>query len=89
MVCVPAHLVVWPEASQHWYLQAVGWGLVLELKVRGRSPHSGTGQHCLPCRISYWGSHCHCLCPQGELQETLQDLKVGLAQAPIKLLLPP
>ena len=22
--CVPAQLVVWPEASQHWRLQAVG-----------------------------------------------------------------
>ena len=24
--CVPSLLVVWPEASQHWSLQAVGWG---------------------------------------------------------------
>ena len=24
--CVPALLVVWPEASQHWSLQAVEWG---------------------------------------------------------------
>ena len=30
--CVPALLVVWPEASQHWSLQAVGWGQVLERK---------------------------------------------------------
>ena len=26
--CVPTLLVVWPEASQHWSLQAVGWGQV-------------------------------------------------------------
>ena len=27
--CVHLLLVVWPEASQHWSLQAVGWGQVL------------------------------------------------------------
>ena len=26
--CVPPLLVVWPEASQHWSLQAVGWSQV-------------------------------------------------------------
>ena len=26
--CVPAQLVAWPEASQHWCLQVVGWGSV-------------------------------------------------------------
>ena len=29
--CVPTQLVVWLELSQHWYLQAVGWGQVLVL----------------------------------------------------------
>ena len=29
---VPALLVVWPEASQHWSRQAVGWGQVLVRK---------------------------------------------------------
>ena len=24
--CVPTQFVVWPEAFQHWSLQAVGWG---------------------------------------------------------------
>ena len=24
--CVPALLVFWPEASQHWNIQTVGWG---------------------------------------------------------------
>ena len=28
---IPALLVVWLEASQHWSLQAVGWGQVLVL----------------------------------------------------------
>ena len=27
--CVPPLLVIWPEASQHWSLQTVGWGQVL------------------------------------------------------------
>ena len=32
--CVPAQLVVWPEASQHWSLQAVGWSQVLVLMIQ-------------------------------------------------------
>ena len=32
--CVPTLLAVWPEASQHWSLQAVGWGQVLVRKWR-------------------------------------------------------
>ena len=35
--CVPTLLVVWPE-SQHWSLQAVGWGQVL---VRKQQPPRG------------------------------------------------
>ena len=27
--CVPVLLVVWPEVTQHWSLQAVGWGHIL------------------------------------------------------------
>lgn len=26
--CVPTPLVVWPEPSQHWSLQVVGWGQI-------------------------------------------------------------
>ena len=29
--CFRTHLVVWPEAFQHWGLQAVGWGQILVL----------------------------------------------------------
>ena len=61
----------------------------LGTKSKREEPKQWYGQHCLPCRISHWGGHCQCLCPQGELQETLQDLPVGLAQASIKFLLPP
>ena len=32
--CVPALLVVWPEASQHWSLQAVGLGQVSEPRIQ-------------------------------------------------------
>ena len=27
--CIPTQFVVWPEVSQHWSLQVVGWGQVL------------------------------------------------------------
>src|SRR5574341_2543749 len=30
----PAQLLVWPEVSQHWCLQAVGWGQVLALVIQ-------------------------------------------------------
>ena len=33
--CVPTLFVVWPEVSQHWSLQAVGWGQVLVAKPPG------------------------------------------------------
>lgn len=32
--CVPTQLVVWPVASQHWSLQAVGWGQILVLMIQ-------------------------------------------------------
>ena len=41
--CVPTLLVVYPEASQHWSLQAVGWGQVLVPKwqpLRERTPRN-------------------------------------------------
>ena len=53
-------MLVWPEASQHWSLQAGGWGQVLVRKWRppgGLTPMS-TPQNC----------HCQCLCPCSEPQ---------------------
>ena len=32
--CVPTQFIVWPEASQRWSLQAVGWGLVVVPKCQ-------------------------------------------------------
>lgn len=32
--CVPTQIDVWPEASQHWSVQAVGWGQVLVLMTQ-------------------------------------------------------
>ena len=46
--CVPTLLVVWPDSSQHWSLEAVGWGQVLVRKwcpPRGLTPMS-TPQNC-------------------------------------------
>ena len=88
---VPVQLVVWPEASQHWCLQAVGWGQVLVLMRQDGSHQSQCWQSrmfsnmsetsvCFP-RIS-WSS-------PPSLQETIQDQQVGLAQASIRLLLCP
>ena len=65
--CVPALLVVWPEVSQHWSPQAVGWGQVLVRKLQppwGLTPMS-TPQNCCP----------HCLCPCSEAQ--LQPASTG------------
>ena len=55
--CVPTLLVVWPEASQHWSLQAFGWGQVLVRKwwSPGRLMPMSTPQnyhHQRPCRCS-------------------------------------
>ena len=36
--CVPTQLVVWLVASQHWSLQAVGWGQVLVLMIQRQPP---------------------------------------------------
>ena len=57
---VPALLVVWPEASQHWGLQAVGWG---QVSVRKWQPPEGLTPMSIPqnyCR--------QCLCPHNEPQ---------------------
>ena len=34
--CIPIQFVVWPEASQHWSLEAVGWGQVFVLMTQAR-----------------------------------------------------
>ena len=71
---VSAQLAVWPEASQHWCLQAVGWGWppppnslapgAHELK--GGS-HNDVYQHQCPAveGASKYGCY-QCPCPQGE-----------------------
>ena len=58
--CVPARLVVWPEASQHWSLQAVGWGQVLGRK--GWPPGGPTSMSTLQ------NYRCQFLCPCSEPQ---------------------
>ena len=58
--CVPALLVVWPEESQHWSLQAVGWGQVLVRKwwpPGGLTPMSTPQNYCRQC-------FCPCSKPQ-------------------------
>ena len=45
--CVSALLVVWSEASQHWSLQAIGWGQVL---VRKWQPMPVNSQQNLCCQ---------------------------------------
>ena len=55
--CVPTQLAAWPEASQHWSLQAVGWSQVLVPKCQPL----GEFTHMHALRYT-----CHqCLCPQG------------------------
>ena len=58
--CIPALLVVWPQVSQHWSLQAVGWGQVLVSKWW--SPGQLT-----PLRTTQ-NLHHHCPCPHSEPQ---------------------
>ena len=61
---VPIQLVVWPEASQHWCLQAVGWGQVLVLMSQDAHCHQS---QCWQSRMFpyVWNQ---CLFPQGKLQ---------------------
>ena len=54
--CVPALLVVWPEASQHWSLQVIGWGQVLVRKwqpPRGLMPMSTPQNYHRQCPCSH------------------------------------
>ena len=85
--CVPVLWVIWSDISQHWSLQAIElgqesvpkWWPLREFKM-----------------INIPGDFCHwCSCPHSQpqpilaSQETLQDLKVGPAQAPMKSLICP
>ena len=72
-VYVPTLFVVWPEASQHWSLQAVGWGQIL---LRKWQPPGGLTAMSTP-ELLPPGS----LSPQMALppQETLQYQQVSLA----------
>ena len=82
--CVPILLVVWPEVSQHWSLQAIGWCQNSDLQEsshQGIFPGVSTSSVLIPTV-----SHSH---PPPAPQETLQDLQVGLAQAPMESLFCP
>ena len=81
-LCVPAMLVVWPEAFQHWSLQAVGWGQVL---ASDDCIQDSSHQWILPSTsatsvLAHTVSH-SCLLLPGE---TLQDQQVVLVQAAIQ-----
>ena len=58
--CMPTLLIIWPEASQHWRLQAFGWGQVL---VRKWQPSRGL----VPMKTPQ-NYHCQCPCPRSEPQ---------------------
>ena len=55
--CVPSLLVVWPEATQYWRLQALWWGWWWTLG--GLTP-----------RRTSQNFRCQCPCPHGEPQPT-------------------
>ena len=58
--CVPTQFAFWPEESQHWSLQAIGWSQILVPKCQ---PPEKLTQMNAPQYV------CHqCLCPQGEPQ---------------------
>ena len=83
--CVPALLVIWPEASQHWSLQAVEWGQVLVRKWQppgGLTPmlllRTTTASVFVPAV-----SHSHPAPPQ----ETLQYQQLSLPLSPVRSLL--
>ena len=66
--CVPTRLIVWPEMSQHWSLQADGWG---QISVPRWRPLGKLVLINIP-----WGL-CHCCpCPHGELQLTFISSRV-------------
>ena len=60
--CVPTLLVVWPEVSWHWSLQAIGWGSV-------SVPKWQLSGELMPKSIP-WGIHCQCPCLHSEPQLT-------------------
>lgn len=86
-VYLPTLFVVWPEVLQHWSLQAVGLGQILLRKYWPPGGFMPTGNP--------QNTYHQYLCPYSEhqlplpLQVTLQYQQVGLAQAPVKLLLLP
>ena len=83
---VPALLVIWPDMSQHWSLQAVAWGQVLALMFQARcQPSDDFSQICSPPTFMPQERHSHPLSPQ----EALQDQQAVPAQVPLKSLLFP
>ena len=60
--CVPTLLIVWPEVSLHWSLQAVGWG---QVSVPKWWPLVELTSMTIP-----WGLCHHCPCPHSEPQLT-------------------
>ena len=60
--CVPTLLVVWPEMSQHWSLQVVGWGKVF---VQKWPPPGEITLISVSCSLSH-----QCPCPHCEPQLT-------------------
>ena len=62
--CVPVLLVVWPEMSQHWSLQAVRWGQFLLPSPLGE----------LTLMNIPWGLCLQCPCPHSEPQLTPTSL---------------
>ena len=59
-VCALTLLVVWPEGSQHWTLQAVGWGQVL-------MPKCWSPGWLMPMNTPQYLYH-QCSCPHSEPQ---------------------
>ena len=78
--CVPTLLVFWTDASQHWSLQAIGWG---QASVPKCQPQGEVMPMNIPCGLCQ-----QCPCSLSELQlppasqETLQDQQEHLSQAP-------
>ena len=78
-------LIVWPEASQHWSLRAIGWGQVLA------SQWQPLGQLTPVSTLQYFFHQCSCPGREPQSyptpQETLLDKQVDLALSPVKSLL--
>ena len=56
-VCVPTLLVVWPEAPQHWSLQAVGW---VPISVPKWQPLGALMLMSIPWGLHHWCPCCPC-----------------------------